>query len=258
MKENGGTMGDLEVLQGTWNIVSMEMDGQKMSGGGARIVMRGNRFTGVAMGADYEGTVVVHQATAPKSFDLHFEQGPEKGNTNFGIYELDGDTWKICLATRGSERPAGFVAPPGTGIALETLQRQTAADVPVAAASGTPAGDPAPELAGEWTPLSLVRDGQTLPKSVLNYGSRIATANQVTVKFGPQVVLKATYAVDRSPAPMTMDYVLADGQTQHGIWALEGKRLTTCFGAPGAGRPREFTSAPGDGRTLTVWIPTGK
>src|ERR1039457_6789105 len=28
---------DLDGLQGTWNIVSLEMDGQKMPGGGARI-----------------------------------------------------------------------------------------------------------------------------------------------------------------------------------------------------------------------------
>src|SRR5664279_1970397 len=124
---------DLELLQGTWNIVSMEMDGQKMSGGSARIVVRGDRFTTTGMGATYEGTMAVHPKTAPRSFELHFEEGPEKGNTSFGIYELDGDRWKICLTTRGSERPREFAAPPGTGIALETLQRGTAAaDAPAA------------------------------------------------------------------------------------------------------------------------------
>ena len=59
---------DLERLQGTWNVVSLEMDGQKMSGGGARIVVRGNRFTSIAMGATYKGTVTVHETTAPKGF----------------------------------------------------------------------------------------------------------------------------------------------------------------------------------------------
>jgi uncharacterized protein (TIGR03067 family) len=93
---------------------------------------------------------------------------------------------------------------------------------------------------------------------MLQYGKRTATANQVTVQFGAQVVLKARYSVDRSCTPMTMDYLLADGQTQHGIWALEGNRLTTCFGAPGAARPSEFASISGDGRTLTVWTPPGK
>jgi uncharacterized protein (TIGR03067 family) len=250
---------DLDRLQGTWNIVSMEMDGRKTTGGSARIVVRGDRFSTIGMGATYDGTLLVHQTTAPKSFDLRFEEGPEKGNTSLGIYQLDGDTWKICLTTRGSERPQEFAAPPGTGIALETLQRAAAVDVQAAplapAASVGPEGDPAPELAGVWTPLSLVRDGQVLPQSMLQYGRRIATANEVTVRFGPDVVLHARYAVDRSCTPMTMDYLLAGGQAQHGIWALKGKRLTTCFGAPGEARPTAFASTPGDGRTLTVWTP---
>ena len=253
---------DRDRLQGTWNIVSMEMDGQKMPGGSARIVVRENRFATIGMGAIYEGALVVDQTTAPRSFELRFDAGPEKGNTSFGIYHLDGDTWRICLTTRGGERPKEFAAPPGTGIALETLQRAATADPPATPvdpdAPGLLAGDPAPELAGEWVPVSMLRDGQALPPSMLHYGKRIATANQVTVKFGPQVVLQASYAVDRSRMPMTMDYLLAGGQTQYGIWALEGGRLTMCFGAPGQPRPAGFTSAPGDGRTLAVWAPAGK
>jgi uncharacterized protein (TIGR03067 family) len=114
------------------------------------------------------------------------------------------------------------------------------------------------DLVGEWTPVSLVRDGQPLDKGMLKVGRRIATVDQVTVKFGPQVIVQARYEVDRSPRPMTMDYFLAGGKTQHGIWVLEGNRLTTCFGAPGQPRPTEFASVPGDGRTLTVWTPAVK
>lgn len=106
----------------------MEMDGQRISGGGAQIVVRGKRFTTIAMGATYEGTVTIHQTTAPKRFELHFEEGPEKGNTSLGIYELDGHTWKICLTTHGTQRPTEFAATPGTGFVLETLQRATATD----------------------------------------------------------------------------------------------------------------------------------
>jgi uncharacterized protein (TIGR03067 family) len=51
---------DLDGLQGTWNIVSLEMDGQKMPAAGARIVVRGDRFTTIAMGATYRETVAVH------------------------------------------------------------------------------------------------------------------------------------------------------------------------------------------------------
>lgn len=248
---------DLDKLQGTWNIVTSEMDGQSMPGGGGRIVVRGSRFTTIAMGAASEGTVVVHQTTSPKGFDLQFEEGPEKGNTSFGIYELDGDTWKICLTTRGSDRPKKFAAPAGTGIALKTLQREAVADVPVAQAeSGLVMGEFSFDLVGEWTSVTLVRDGQSVDQAMLKQGKRMATVDQVTVKFGPQVMVQATYTVDRSPRPMTMDYFLAGGQVQHGIWVLEGDRLTTCFGAPGQPRPAEFASTPGDGRTLAVWVPS--
>ena len=81
---------DLERLQGTWNIVSLEMDGQKMSGGGARIVVRGDRFTTIAMGATYEGTVTVHAGTAPRGFRSALRGRSGEGKYLFGIYELDG------------------------------------------------------------------------------------------------------------------------------------------------------------------------
>ena len=253
---------DLEKLQGAWKIVSLEMDGQKMGGMNARMEVQGTRFTTSGMGAEYSGTLAVNPKARPKSFDLKFETGPEAGNTSLGIYELKGDSWKICLTTRGSERPSEFAAPAGTGIALEILQRAGAEEpesTAVAAPSAAPAnGEGAEELAGEWKATTLVRDGDALPPSMLAYGKRTATANYVTVKFGPQVIVKAQYSVDRSQSPMTMDYELADGKRQAGIWKLENGELTTCFGTPGSARPAEFASTKGDGRTLAVWTLSSK
>lgn len=114
-------MNDIDKLQGVWHVDSLEIDGRVMTAavlGGAKIVIDGDRFTSMGMGAEYEGSVELNADSFPKSFDLTFARGPEKGNTNLGIYELDGDTWRICLATRGSVRPKEFAAPPGTGIVL--------------------------------------------------------------------------------------------------------------------------------------------
>ena len=251
---------DLDKLQGTWTIVSLEMDGMSMPCGGAQIAIAGDSFTTSGMGATYNGKVTVNAATSPKSFDLLFLDGPEKGNTSLGIYELKGDTWKICLTTRGSVRPAEFAAPPGTGIALEVLQRgAVAAGAPAAKvaagskAAGELTGESAPELGGEWRMVSVVMNGDGLPSAMAAYGKRTATESAVTVKMGPSVILKARYSVDRSVSPMTMDYLRDDGKQQFGIWKFEGGELTTCFGAIGAARPAEFVSEKGDGRTLAVW-----
>lgn len=252
--------GDLKRLQGTWRIVSLEMDGQTMGGGGAEITVDGTRFTTNAMGAEYSGTLVLEVGHSPRRFDLQFEEGPENGNTSLGIYELDGDSWKICLTLRGGTRPTVFAAAAGTGLALEVLQRAGAASTVSASSSGgvtlgaVPPGETAPELAGEWVSTLLVRDGEALTADVLQFGKRTASANEVIVKFGPQVMVKARYSVDRSASPMSMDYALANGGWQRGIWKFQGGELTTCFGASGADRPVDFASVRGDGRTLAVWV----
>jgi len=75
------------------------------------------------MGFVYEGRIEIDTSATPRRFDMKFDAGPEKGNTNPGTYELTGDTWKICLATRGDLRPATFASTQGSGFAVETLVR---------------------------------------------------------------------------------------------------------------------------------------
>ena len=53
--------------------------------------------------------------TKPKMVDLTFTAGPEKGKTSLGIYEVDGDTWKICLGLAGKGRPKEFTTKAQSG-----------------------------------------------------------------------------------------------------------------------------------------------
>src|SRR5262245_34353663 len=127
---------DLDLLQGTWSVTSLEVEGQKMTAGmldGAQIVIKGNRFTSTGMGAVYKGTLKIDATAKPARLDMKFSAGPEKGNTNLGIYKLDGDTWKLCLAMRGDVRPLKFASLPGSGFALETLTRGSAKKPKIAA-----------------------------------------------------------------------------------------------------------------------------
>jgi uncharacterized protein (TIGR03067 family) len=265
MKKKGKT--DLDKLQGTWNIITLEMDGQSMSPGGSQIVIKGSRFTTKAMGAEYGGSLKVDESKKPKTFDLKFTSGPEKGNTSLGIYELEGDEWRICLTVTGKKRPTRFAAAPGSGVALETLTRETAASKKRAAAK-TPAAlaaqeeeavgpGPAPEIEGEWTMVSCMWDGEPLDANMVKYGKRVARGNVMTVLMAGNPFLKARFKVDRSKKPTAMDYELVlgvnAGKIQFGIYELNGTTLKTSFANPGKPRPTNFSSAPGDGRTVTVW-----
>jgi len=245
---------EIENLQGTWNIVALEVDGKKMPASavtGSKIVVKGDRFSTIAMGAAYQGTLEVDAGKSPRALNMKFTEGPEKGNTNFAIYELDEDTWTICINMTGRNRPTEFATAPGSGQALETLKRQKEAPV-----TKTPLNvdlEPVPELEGEWRMVSCVRDGFPLDSMMLKHGRRVAKGNETTTLFGNQVFMKARYAVDRTKEPKTIDFFLADGQTQYGIYELDGANFKVCFAAPGQLRPTEFTSTQGDGRTLTVW-----
>jgi len=244
---------DLRTLQGTWNIVSLEMDAQSMPTGDASITVKGSRFTTTAMGGEYSGSLEVDESASPKSFDLRFDSGPENGNTSYGIYELEADTWKICLTLRGGTRPRKFATRPGSGLALETLKRAAKGKVKAKSPAAELAGEPAPELAGEWSMVSAIMSGKPLDPEYVKIGKRIATAGELQVKIGPQTVLKAAYAVDRSTTPPQINYRLSDGRVQAGIWEFDGTLLKTCFASPGQPRPVELASASGDGRTFSVW-----
>jgi uncharacterized protein (TIGR03067 family) len=262
---------DLEKLQGTWSVASLEVDGQAMpasSLSAARMTVKGSHFASTGMGAVYEGTIEIDEKPTPRTFDLKFTGGPEEGNTNFGIYELDGDTWRICLATRGPKRPAKFATQHGSGIALETLKRgDRAASQPEK--ETTPAFhldnvrfEAVPELAGEWSMVSGTQDGHPMDARLLKVGKRLVEGSETSVLFGPQLYAKAKFTVDRSKTPNTIDYYNTQGgnagKAQYGIYELSGGTLKICMGAPDRERPNEFQSTPGDGRTLAVWRKAAK
>jgi uncharacterized protein (TIGR03067 family) len=252
---------DLERLQGTWTVTSLEMDGQMMdSADGAHIVIKKDAFKSVGMGATYEGVVEIDERKKPKSFDLKFTKGAEKGNRNLGIYKLDDDVWTICLATRGERRPRKFLTESGSGIALETLVRGRPSKTkakPSSKASALPQNptDASPtEIEGEWVMVSAVFNGAAMEDSMVKWCKRVTTGNVTTVLAGPQTMLKASFTLQE---PNLIDYVnlagAAKGKAQAGIYQLSGDVLKICMSAPGDPRPTDFASARGDRRSYTVW-----
>ena len=249
-------MTDLDKLQGTWNLMSLEMGGREMPvPGGACIAVEGSRFQSLGMGEVYEGTVELNPRKKPKHIDMQFTAGPEKGNRSLGIYELHGNDWKLCLTVSGATRPTEFATSEGSGHALETLRRGNAVlnesevDLPGIELKG----EPAPELEGDWQMIACVADGMAVPESMVQTGRRVSRNQESSTYFGDHRIMKARYAVNKGSVPHTIDYVLSSGKLQYGIWKFEGENLHICFAPPGKSRPEDFAAAKGTGHTHTVW-----
>jgi uncharacterized protein (TIGR03067 family) len=121
-----------EKLQGTWKPVSVEQRGEsKEDDEDHRLIFDGNKFR-IKRGDDtmIQGTFKLDPSKKPKEIDMKItedENGEHKGKTAIGIFALDGDTLKWCIAEPGTtERPKEFSAPADTKFMFITLKREKA------------------------------------------------------------------------------------------------------------------------------------
>jgi uncharacterized protein (TIGR03067 family) len=118
---------ELAKFEGTWKIVSLTVDGTEMPATlfkETRLILRGDKFTHVEGKTAHAGTFKVDLGKKPKQIDITFTEGPEKGKTIAGIYELEGDTYKVCIGMKGTDRPTAFESKAGSGVGLEVLHRE--------------------------------------------------------------------------------------------------------------------------------------
>ena len=113
------------------------------------------------------------------------------------------------------------------------------------------------DLQGEWSMVSGSADGQSMPDEMRKQMKRVCKGDETTTTMDGEVFLKAKFTIDPSKKPKTIDYEMIEGFTkgkkQLGIYELDGDTFKSCFGAAGAERPKDFASAPGDHRTVSVW-----
>jgi uncharacterized protein (TIGR03067 family) len=119
-----------EKLQGTWKALTVERRGESNKDDeDHRLIFDGNKFS--VKRADQtmiQGTFKLDPSKNPKEIDMKItedETGKHKGKTAAGIYALDGDTLKWCVAEPGTtERPKEFSAPADTKLMFVTLKRE--------------------------------------------------------------------------------------------------------------------------------------
>jgi uncharacterized protein (TIGR03067 family) len=250
-------LSDLEKLQGTWNVTSLESDGQAMPEGS---------FDG------YEGALELDQKKNPKTFRILFTVGHAAGTCHRGIYKIEGAKWTMCLATRGRLRPPRFATKANSGFVLQTLERDGIVrkqkrprshedyEARLVGATVGPAitsSNAQTTWEGEWQMVAGVFNGAPMAENMVQWCKRVTRGNVTSVVAGPKVMLKATFSLDDSKTPQAVDYVNLEGtnarKAQAGIFEISDSQLKVCMSAPGKPRPADFSSKPRDGRSFTTW-----
>src|SRR5262249_42845912 len=108
---------------GFWKVSSLEVDGKKYS----EQELEDVTLTCDVMGmfsvrrkdkAIIEAMVTLDPQKKPHTIDATLTEGKDKGKTALGIYEIKGDSYRVCVARPGDQRPTEFSAKAGSGQSL--------------------------------------------------------------------------------------------------------------------------------------------
>jgi uncharacterized protein (TIGR03067 family) len=109
---------ELKELQGTWTFESVEVGGKEEPAEdfkGMTVTFEGDKFT-VKKGDEViqAGTEKLDPSKSPKTVDGTVTEGLNKGAVMLGIYEISGDTLKVCFDPEGKKRPTEFKSASGS------------------------------------------------------------------------------------------------------------------------------------------------
>lgn len=115
---------ELPLLDGTWTVVSYEFDGGRLTDAEIavypQLIMKAGTFRW--SNSESAGVMKIDPSKSPKSVDYSHDQFM-KGAIYLGIYQLDGDIFRDCIAPPGKERPQDFTVPPGSGRMMFVYRR---------------------------------------------------------------------------------------------------------------------------------------
>ena len=118
---------ELKKFQGAWTVELVEAEGKEIpidNFKGMTVTFEGDKYT-VKI-----GDMVIQRATqkldpskTPKTLDGTVAEGPHKGTVILGIYEISGDTLKVCFDPERKKRPTEFKTAAGSQTTLAVYKR---------------------------------------------------------------------------------------------------------------------------------------
>lgn len=118
---------DRRALVGSWKAVSLQKNGEDISLEAAedtRLVFKADGYA-IRKGNESleDGTYRLGGQGDERELDTMPTNGPDRGKTIRGIYQLEGDTLRMCLAPPGAPRPATLASKGGSNHLLFVYKR---------------------------------------------------------------------------------------------------------------------------------------
>jgi uncharacterized protein (TIGR03067 family) len=117
---------DAKTMQGSWTPVKAELAGKPMPDDllkAIKLKLDGDKYE-VTVGATQDkGTYTLDAGAKPKRMTIKGVEGPNRDKTLLAIYEISGDTLRVCYDLSGVKHPDEFATAEGTRLYLVTYQR---------------------------------------------------------------------------------------------------------------------------------------
>ena len=118
---------ELRKFAGTWRMTQMETDGRPAAEEtfrDVRLTLQGAHFTVSGPRGILRGVCSIDPTAKLKTIDIVFTDGTQNGNMLLGVYAMEGDTYRVCVATGGNPRPSELASKAGSGHVYEVLRRE--------------------------------------------------------------------------------------------------------------------------------------
>ena len=122
---------DLKAMEGTWKVESAEAGGKPVESEDLKEVVvkiTGDRYEVRVKDKVDAGTLKLDETRKPKTMDATDTEGLDAGKVVKAIYELTGDTLRVCYTLDGGERPTELATKEGSPVLLLTYKREKKAE----------------------------------------------------------------------------------------------------------------------------------
>ena len=122
---------DLKDMTGTWKVESAEAGGKKIESEDLKeivVKITGDRYEVNVKDKLDAGTLKLDETQKPKTMDATDTEGLDAGKVVKAIYELSGDTLRVCYAMEGGDRPTEFATKEGSPLLMLTYKREKKAE----------------------------------------------------------------------------------------------------------------------------------